>query len=102
MKRYHEHTNALRENPFTFGLLLALLFPLITLHATLVLAVDEPALSDKPAFAEPLAAKEQLVRDRMMQLEDRMYRLSDKLAHTEPQQAKKLEVALRQARELLI
>ncbi len=51
---------------------------------------------------DPLASKQQIVRDRMIQLEDRMFRLTEKLAKAEPEQAKRLEGALRQARELLI
>src|SRR5262245_53545437 len=56
-----------------------------------------------PASAkDPLTSKQQIVRDRMIQLEDRMFRLTEKLAKAEPEQAKRLEGALRQARELLI
>ena len=55
-----------------------------------------------PAPTDPLATRQQIVRDRMTQLEDRMFRLADKLAESEPEQAERLRRALRQARELLI
>lgn len=51
---------------------------------------------------DPLASKEEIVRDRMVQLEDRMFRLIDKLAESEPDQADRLRAALRRSRELLI
>ncbi len=51
---------------------------------------------------DPLAAKQQIIRDRMTQLEDRMFRLTEKLGKTEPEQAKRLLAALQQARESLI
>jgi len=52
--------------------------------------------------ARPLAIKQQIVRDRMSQLEDRMFRLIEQLSSKEPEQAARLEAALRKARELLI
>jgi len=55
-----------------------------------------------PAAKAPLAAKQQIVRDRMTQLEDRMFRLQQRLAESEADQARRLEAALRRARELLI
>jgi hypothetical protein len=51
---------------------------------------------------DPLAARQQIARDRLAQLEDRMYRLAEKLNRTEPQQAKRLEDALHKSGELLI
>lgn len=51
---------------------------------------------------DPLATKQQIVRDRMTQLEDRMFRLTEKLSKTEPDQAKRLEAAMRRAQEMLI
>ncbi|HEM46863.1 MAG TPA: hypothetical protein ENO23_07445, partial [Alphaproteobacteria bacterium] len=50
----------------------------------------------------PLAAKQELVRDRMARLEDRMFRLADELAKTEPDQAERLRRGLQRARELLL
>ncbi|MCG3137191.1 MAG: hypothetical protein HJJLKODD_01034 [Phycisphaerae bacterium] len=50
--------------------------------------------------AAPLAAKEEMVRDRLRRLEDQMFRLADKLRTTDPQQAEKLEAALRQMSQL--
>lgn len=51
---------------------------------------------------DPLAVRQQLVRDRMAQLEDRMYRLSQKLAQTEPQQAKRIEAAIQELGRQLV
>ncbi|MBN1491870.1 MAG: hypothetical protein JXA69_18305 [Phycisphaerae bacterium] len=50
----------------------------------------------------PLAAKQELVSDRMARLEDRMFRLADELAKTEPDQAERLRRGLQRARELLL
>ena len=61
-----------------------------------------PPAANGNAEADPLAAKQQIARDRMVQLEDRMYRLIEKLAAGEPEQAKRLEDALRKSKELLI
>ncbi len=52
--------------------------------------------------ANPLATKQQIVRDRMVQLEDRVFRLIEQLSTREPEQAAKLTAALKKARELLI
>lgn len=71
------------------------------LAAAQVDSADSPAGGNR-AEQDPLAAKQQIARDRMIQLEDRMYRLAQKLAATEPEQAKRLEEALRRSRELLI
>jgi hypothetical protein len=65
-------------------------------------AESDPAATDIPQTKDPLAGKQQIVRDRMTQLEDRMFRLSEKLNKAEPDQAKRLNAALQQARELLI
>jgi len=51
---------------------------------------------------DPLASKEEIVRDRVTQLEDRMFRLIEKLGQTEPDQAERLRVALHACRELRI
>ncbi len=68
--------------------------------ATLLLCLSNIALL--PAAQDPLAAKQQIVQDRMTQLEDRMFRLAEKLAETDPQQAQRLTEALRKAREALL
>jgi len=62
-------------------------------------ATSEPEAANA---RNPLAVRQQIVRDRVTQLEDRMFRLAEKLATAEPQQAKRLEQALRQSREMLI
>lgn len=51
---------------------------------------------------DPLATRQQIVRDRMTQLEDRMFRLTEQLSRTEPEQARKMEAAIKRAQELLI
>jgi hypothetical protein len=51
---------------------------------------------------DPLAARQQIVRDRLVQLEDRMFRLTEKLSKAEPEQAGRLEKALRESGEKLI
>lgn len=66
------------------------------------LADEAAASSPDGTSPDPLATKEQIVRDRMTQLEDRMFRLTEKLADAEPEQAERLENALRRARELLV
>ncbi|HOW70001.1 MAG TPA: hypothetical protein PKY77_05310 [Phycisphaerae bacterium] len=58
--------------------------------------------ADAGTVKDPLAARQEIVRDRMTQLEDRMYRLAEKLKATEPEQAKRLEAALHRAREQLL
>jgi len=61
-----------------------------------------PADAGAQPDRDPLASKQQIARDRMLQLEDRMYRLIEKLAAGEPEQAQRLEEALRRSKELLI
>lgn len=66
-----------------------------------ILARPLAAQETRPA-RDPLAAKEEIVRDRMAQLEDRMFRLLEKIAGSEPDQAERLRAALRRSRETLI
>lgn len=54
--------------------------------------------TDSPAM-RPAAAKQEMIRDRVRRLEDRMFRLQESLADTEPQSAAKLADALRQIGE---
>lgn len=49
-----------------------------------------------------LATRQRIVAERMSQLEDRMFRLIDQLKDREPDQARRLEAALREARQRLI
>ncbi|HSW47221.1 MAG TPA: hypothetical protein VLM89_16785 [Phycisphaerae bacterium] len=67
-----------------------------------VAQTDAPPQAPNRPDSDPLAARQQIARDRLIQLEDRMYRLAEKLAETEPEQAKRLEQALRGSREMLI
>lgn len=57
-----------------------------------------PDVTDK----SPLAAKQEIVRDRVSQLEDRMFRLAENLAKTDPDQAERLRSALSKSREMLV
>ena len=66
------------------------------------IAAQTATAADDLDAQDPLAARQQIARDRMIQLEDRMYHLIEKLSTGEPDQAKRLEDALRRARELLI
>lgn len=55
----------------------------------------------KPADGEqnPLATKQEIIRDRVLRLEDQMYRLIEKLKEHEPKQAARLEQALKKMGE---
>lgn len=86
---------------WALGRLLAPLF-CILLPAALAVAAEPLSTIQTDATASPLATKQQIVRDRMIQLEDRMFRLIEQLSDREPEQAAKLEAALKKARELLI
>lgn len=108
--RHSRNSAALELSHFsTFSLCHFLTFPLFHfLTFSLILTVPlgvhaQSAETDAaPGLQEPLAARQQIVRDRLVQLEDRMFRLSEKLRETEPEQARRLEQALRQTGELLI
>lgn len=68
--------------------------------ALTVLAAAAPARAqgDRPAGpADALATKQQMIRDRLARLEDRMFRLREKLNTAEPENARRLEAALAQA-----
>lgn len=86
---------------WSLGHPLVLLF-CILLPAALTAAAEPLSTVQTDATAKPLATKQQIVRDRMIQLEDRMFRLIEQLSDREPEQAAKLETALKKARELLI
>jgi hypothetical protein len=75
---------------------------LLTIAGQPAIAAAQTAADQNATQQDPLAARQQIARDRMVQLEDRMYRLIEKLSAGEPEQAKRLEEALRRARELLI
>lgn len=65
--------------------------------AVLVCAPAALAQQDAPQSAQttkPLPAKQQMIQDRIRRLEDRMFRLYEKLAETEPENAAKLSAAL--------
>lgn len=74
--------------------------------AWLTLLLVLPAQAQQPESAEndpqhkPLAVKQIIIRDRVIRLEDRMYRLIEKLKDTEPDQAQRLELALQNMGDL--
>lgn len=51
---------------------------------------------------DPVAAREELVGDRLLRLEDRMFRLSEKLREERPEQAERLVRGIQAARDRLI
>jgi hypothetical protein len=63
---------------------------------------DARAQFEPAADQEPLATKQEVVRDRMAQLEDQVFRLIQQLEQERPEQSKKLQAALEQARQQLI
>lgn len=70
----------------------------VVLAALLAAATPARAQGDKPAGpADALATKQQMIRDRLARLEDRMFRLREKLNTAEPENARRLEAALEQA-----
>ena len=77
-------------------------FALLLTTAVSVRGAEPARVAVATATPDPLATKQQIARDRMTQLEDRMFRVAEKLAEAEPEQAQRLESALRRARELLI
>lgn len=91
-----------RHNALPYrGLRVTVLFAFSLFHV-LAFALPASAQDAAPAAQDPLAARQQIVRDRLIQLEDRMFRLTEKLKQTDPEQAGRLEKALRQSGELLI
>ena len=59
-----------------------------------------PADRAVDALEHPLAGKQQIIRERVGRLEDRMFQLAEVLSEAEPENAKKLVVALQKSREL--
>ncbi len=71
------------------------------LRLGVALAVGLPgAAAQEPQASAPLAAKQEMVRDRLTRLQDHMYRLIETLKEQEPAQAQRLEEALSQMGEL--
>lgn len=63
-------------------------------------AAAQPGTAPAPEAARPLALKEQMVRDRFERFRDRVYRLQEQLAETEPENAARLARALGREGEL--
>ncbi len=59
-----------------------------------------PAHSDDGASETPLATKERIIHDRVLQLEDQMYRLIEQLRESEPEKARRMEKVLARMGEL--
>ncbi len=58
------------------------------------------AHSDDGASETPLATKERIIHDRVLQLEDQMYRLIEQLRESEPDKARRMERVLARMGEL--
>ncbi len=63
---------------------------------------SETALPATPAEIQPLASKEEMIRDRFQRFHDRMFRLREQLSQTEPENAARLGRALTEAGELAL
>jgi len=90
-----------------FGAIPGCAFLLVSAMLVVASAGALAAESDASALGatspqDPLAAKQRIVRDRMAQLEDRMFRLTERLAASEPAQAERVREALQRARALLV
>lgn len=66
----------------------------------LLLALPTPAIAENDAPINPLVAKQEMIRDRLVRLEDRMFRLREKLLDDEPDNAARLADALQRSGEL--
>ena len=66
-------------------------------------AVGQPADdAPKEQTVNPLVAKQEMIRDRIARLEDRMFRLRDELLDSEPENAARLAEALERSGELAV
>lgn len=74
-----------------------LVFAAVAIAPALVAVAQDAAAPDA---ASALSAKQEMIRDRLARLEDRMFRLRESLSETEPENARKLGDALRRASEL--
>ncbi len=95
-------TNRMHSDYSSYRPLLLAIAVLAWTSPILCAQFESPPVTGGQSEQDPLAARQQIARDRMVQLEDRMYRLVEKLAAGEPEQAKRLEEALRRSKELLI
>ena len=66
----------------------------------LLAACAAPARSQDDASETPLATKERIIHDRVLQLEDQMYRLIEQLRESEPEKARRMERVLARMGEL--
>ena len=74
----------------------------VVINAPSWVRAQAPPSADGDAPVNALATKQQMIEERIARLEDRMFRLREKLAETEPQNAEKLAMALEQAGRLNI
>ncbi len=83
-----------RPRRVTFSVVIvSLLLCGVSLRTVAAQSTDTPAQT-------PLASKQQIIQDRVLRLEDQMYRLIDQLKQQEPEQARRLEKALARMGEL--
>ncbi|MCH8054314.1 MAG: hypothetical protein IH895_09650, partial [Planctomycetes bacterium] len=71
-----------------------------TVVLALLAVFGAPAHSDDGASEAPLATKERIIHDRVLQLEDQMYRLIEQLRESEPEKARRMEKVLARMGEL--
>ena len=65
-------------------------------------AMSDPAFAEADAGTDALAAKQRTVEDRLNRLEDRLFRVRQTLSATDPENAQRLEQAIKQLGELQI
>ncbi|MFQ5461662.1 MAG: hypothetical protein ACE5E5_03445 [Phycisphaerae bacterium] len=63
-------------------------------------ATQAPDAGDADHPADPLASKEEMIRERFKRFEDRVFRLQEQLSETEPENARRLARVLERAGEL--
>ena len=80
----------------TYAVRASLLAVVLTATALAQQGTIEPSSKS----VHPLAAKEEMIRDRFQRFQDRLYRLSEELAEREPENAQRLARALERAGEL--
>ncbi len=79
---------------------LATLVIAMSVVTTMVHGQDPSVAPTQDGNVNPLAAKQQIIRDRIARLEDRMFRLREKLQEEEPENAERLDHALQRSGEL--
>lgn len=78
---------------------IALLIAFAPIGGSTIFAQQGDAIEQPSNAADPLALKQEMIRDRFKRFEDRIYRLREQLSDTEPANAARLERVLEQAGE---